>query len=597
MVQKTKQNLPKIFGVIVFLLFTVNFFVFAWQEPTSNPPGGNVYAPVNIGSTSQTKTGDLTLKNLYLNATASEGNIYRINQLIGYNDIFIKGNSSETAPVYLAGNKIYAYTNSQTRLFIDTNGNVGIGTTSPGYKLTINGSIGTPNINHPYLVLDSSSSGNNNNEQSAQISLGESGRGSASLHLSYIGNGYGYIGMGSLGSDNIPDHWGLRFYYQNNDVYAHNNIDANDVYIRAAGKWASQLGGGGGISGSGSANYISKWKGSTSLGNSQIYDNGSRVGIGTTSPSYKLQVQGDVYANGGWLRVSGQRGLYFQSYGGGWYMTDSTYIRNYGSKQVYLNNYLYAPKMYDQNNTSYYVDPAGTSKLNCINLGGTTKCSWPSGGGGAPTNASYVVMSLTGDLSNERKLSAGNGIIISDGGANGNVTVKADTSYLQRRVTGSCSSGSAIRKIYSDGSVECEIDDSGGSMPGAGNGLYYSGSTLHIGAGTGISVGSNDVRIRYPSYSCPSGYSLRSINLSNGSKTCEKDDTGSGGSLVCTVKTITLNGIGTKYLYCDSGYQRMSCSIAIKNGYAVPYSSNGCKIHNDQLTFGVKGYAVCCKIQ
>ena len=45
-------------------------------------------------------------------------------------------------------------------------------------------------------------------------------------------------------------------------------------------------------------------------------------------------------------------------------MTDSTYIRNYGSKRVYLNNYLYAPRMYDKNNTGYYVDPASTSKLN-----------------------------------------------------------------------------------------------------------------------------------------------------------------------------------------------------------------------------------------
>ena len=61
------------------------------------------------------------------------------------------------------------------------------------------------------------------------------------------------------------------------------------------------------------------------------------VGIGTKSPSYKLQVQGDIYANGGWMRVSGQRGIYFQSYGGGWYMTDNTWIRSYGNKNIYHN--------------------------------------------------------------------------------------------------------------------------------------------------------------------------------------------------------------------------------------------------------------------
>lgn len=49
-------------------------------------------------------------------------------------------------------------------------------------------------------------------------------------------------------------------------------------------------GGGGGLSGSGTANYVSKWTGGTSLGNSLIYDNGTNVGIGTTSPPASLSV-------------------------------------------------------------------------------------------------------------------------------------------------------------------------------------------------------------------------------------------------------------------------------------------------------------------
>ena len=32
----------------------------AWQEPTASPPGGNVEAPINVSSTGQTKTGNLT---------------------------------------------------------------------------------------------------------------------------------------------------------------------------------------------------------------------------------------------------------------------------------------------------------------------------------------------------------------------------------------------------------------------------------------------------------------------------------------------------------------------------------------------------------
>jgi hypothetical protein len=52
-------------------------------------------------------------------------------------------------------------------------------------------------------------------------------------------------------------------------------------------------------SGSGTSNFIAKYKGlignpSTTLGNSLIYDNGTNVGINTTSPSYNLDVSGST---------------------------------------------------------------------------------------------------------------------------------------------------------------------------------------------------------------------------------------------------------------------------------------------------------------
>lgn len=47
------------------------------------------------------------------------------------------------------------------------------------------------------------------------------------------------------------------------------------------------------ITGTGTTNYLSKFTGASSLGNSLIYDNGTNVGIGTTAPSDgKLQVAG-----------------------------------------------------------------------------------------------------------------------------------------------------------------------------------------------------------------------------------------------------------------------------------------------------------------
>jgi hypothetical protein len=44
---------------------------------------------------------------------------------------------------------------------------------------------------------------------------------------------------------------------------------------------------------------------------------------------------------------------------------------------------------------------------------------------GAPVDAQYVTMALNGDLTAERVLTAGSGISITDGGANGNVTIAA----------------------------------------------------------------------------------------------------------------------------------------------------------------------------
>jgi len=58
---------------------------------------------------------------------------------------------------------------------------------------------------------------------------------------------------------------------------------------------------GGSITGSGTANYITRWTSASSIGNSLIYDNGTSVGIGTTSPSatFKLVVAGNINIQGG----------------------------------------------------------------------------------------------------------------------------------------------------------------------------------------------------------------------------------------------------------------------------------------------------------
>ena len=63
------------------------------------------------------------------------------------------------------------------------------------------------------------------------------------------------------------------------------------------------------------------------------------VGIGNTNPSFKLHVEGDSYVNGV-LRISNANPLYFNDYGGGWYMADSSWVRTYNAKSVWVGGGL-----------------------------------------------------------------------------------------------------------------------------------------------------------------------------------------------------------------------------------------------------------------
>jgi hypothetical protein len=56
----------------------------------------------------------------------------------------------------------------------------------------------------------------------------------------------------------------------------------------------SSAGGGGGIGGSGITNYIPIFSGTTTIGNSSIFQSGLNIGIGTTNPGAKLEIIGDA---------------------------------------------------------------------------------------------------------------------------------------------------------------------------------------------------------------------------------------------------------------------------------------------------------------
>jgi hypothetical protein len=77
-----------------------------------------------------------------------------------------------------------------------------------------------------------------------------------------------------------------------------------------------------------------------------------------------------------WFRSSGGSGWYNGSYGGGIWMEDSTWVKVYGNKQFYSQNWMQsdssvrAPIFYDSNDTGYYCDPNYYSSMYQMRLWG-----------------------------------------------------------------------------------------------------------------------------------------------------------------------------------------------------------------------------------
>jgi hypothetical protein len=94
---------------------------------------------------------------------------------------------------------------------------------------------------------------------------------------------------------------------------------------------------------------ISNLSGSADIGSGFVND------CITTDPTGNTTINGNLNIGGGittgaitsrdWFRVKDDNGFYFQDRGGGWNMTDTTWIRSYGGKNVYCNAEIRANRM------------------------------------------------------------------------------------------------------------------------------------------------------------------------------------------------------------------------------------------------------------
>lgn len=78
---------------------------------------------------------------------------------------------------------------------------------------------------------------------------------------------------------------GFRINFPNNNSYTHTLPNASGTIALTSQIPANPVGG------TGTTNYLSKFTGTSTIGNSQIFDNGTNVGIGTASPLSLLHIQ------------------------------------------------------------------------------------------------------------------------------------------------------------------------------------------------------------------------------------------------------------------------------------------------------------------
>lgn len=87
------------------------------------------------------------------------------------------------------------------------------------------------------------------------------------------------------------------------------------------------------------------------------------LALGGTAASYKLHTYGSIYADGGWFRVSGNQGIYWETWGGGWFMQDADWVRAYNNKSIYTGGNVHFEGQLKVGTDRWHISADGKSRL------------------------------------------------------------------------------------------------------------------------------------------------------------------------------------------------------------------------------------------
>lgn len=151
-----------------------------------------------------------------------------------------------------------------------------LGSGSASYKLDLTGDFGYQGLIYV-----------GNTARGISMSSGSNGQ---FLKRNTVTDGYGLpLAVNQWANIGISDVSGLGSLASLSSVSLTSNVTGSlpDANIASAAIWNAKL------SGNGTSGYIAKYSSSNTQTNSVIFDNGVNVGIGTTSPAYKLHVIGN----------------------------------------------------------------------------------------------------------------------------------------------------------------------------------------------------------------------------------------------------------------------------------------------------------------